>query len=169
MWCLGRRPLLWAGAPAQRGGQGCPPAPCTQSSIKGPPHEINTSGRSTKPNITLQVCMCAADIKYFWVTVLFWYLSVNLLCSFCEFIALWRCYNNMNLAHFQYLKTDRFLRRLNTVKWGNVVTYFVQNRIFLRIFFRWPVLSCYKIQLKMFLDVDMTIFSFWHHLGLFFF
>ncbi len=55
---------------------------------------------------------------------------------------------------------------MRTVKWGNVVTFFAQNHIFLRIFFRWPnVICCYKIQLKKFLDVGMTIFGFCYHLG----
>jgi hypothetical protein len=53
-----------------------------------------------------------------------------------------------------------------TVKWGNVVAFFAQNHIFLRILFRWPnVIYCYKIQFKKFIDVDMTIFGFCHHLG----
>jgi hypothetical protein len=44
---------------------------------------------------------------------------------------------------------------------GNVVTFFTQNHIFLRILFRWPnVICCYLIQLKNVLVVGMGIFGF---------
>jgi hypothetical protein len=55
----------------------------------------------------------------------------------------------------------------STVKWGNVVTFFAQNHIFSESFSGDLMLYvAIKIKFKKFLDVDMTIFGFCHHLGL---
>jgi len=88
VWCLGRRPQQWAGAPAQRGGPGCPPAPCTQSSIKGPPHEMYIFWEIYKTEYYFTGMQVRCKYTKFWDRIVLIF-KVTVLCSFS--VNFWHC------------------------------------------------------------------------------